>query len=117
LEPHKLDSYNDWESPDEIEMAAHQYLLRSLFLKEAPIGAEHAREIAAAPVESYIAPVNFWFEGTPHDDEHKVKKGSWVLVAKVFDDEEWERVERNEYTGWSIQGTAYRRRGDALGQE
>ena len=117
LEPHRLDTYNDWESPEEIEWAAHDFLLRSQVLDEPVIGSKHEYPIAAAPVESYIAPVDFWFDGTPQDDEHKILKGSWVLVAKVFDPEEWEKVEKEEYTGWSIQGTAYRRTGNALEEE
>jgi len=114
MEPHQLDTYNDWESPEEIEWAAHQFLLRSQFLDDPVIGSEHERPIAAAPVESYIAPVDFWFDGTPQDEEHLVRKGSWVLVAKVFDKEEFAKIESEEYTGWSIQGTGYRQTNDVL---
>jgi len=114
LEPRMLDTYGDWEEEHEIEMTAHRFLLKSQFLDEDAIGASHDYPIAAAPVESYIAPVDFWFEGTPHTDEYLVRKGSWVLVAKIYDPEEFQKIEDGTYTGWSIQGTGYRRTNDVV---
>ena len=37
-----------------------------------------------------------------------IRKGSWVLAVKVFDDEVWESVKSGDRTALSIQGQAER---------
>jgi len=111
LEPGVVDSQNDIESPLEIERGAHRYML-NLWKAEKPamIGAQHEYPIdAAIVVESFIAPVSFYFDDTPHDAEHLVSKGSWVICSLIQDDEEFERVLSGEYSGFSIQGTGQRK--------
>jgi len=104
LEPMAVDTWLDFETAETIEETAHNYLLA-----HRGVGVEHEREIKSAPVESYIAPVDFWFEGTPQNEDTLVRKGSWVLVVKVLDDDEWARVKDGTYTGFSIQGQGKRR--------
>ena len=50
-------------------------------------------------VESYVAPVDFEIEG------EKIKKGAWVL-ATLATDEVWEKIKKEEITGYSMAGTA-----------
>jgi len=104
LEPMSIDTWLDFETPETIEETAHKYLL-----EYRGVGSEHEKEIKAAPVESFIAPMDFWFEGTPQNDEYLVRKGSWVVVVKVLDAGEWEKVKDGTYTGFSIQGSGVRR--------
>jgi hypothetical protein len=53
-------------------------------------------------LESYLAPVDF-----DVDAEH-VKKGTWLLAARVLDDALWRDVKEGRLTGWSIGGSAIR---------
>ncbi len=53
-------------------------------------------------VESFLAPVEF------EEGGQTIRKGSWVLAVKVFDDELWESVKSGERTAFSIAGTAER---------
>jgi len=45
-------------------------------------------------VESYVAPVEFKFE------DRNVKKGTWIIVAKVIDNEIWEKNKKTRITGF-----------------
>jgi len=112
LDVNKVDTQGDFEVPLEVERAAHAYMVR-LWKTERPdmIGAQHEYPVdAAVVVESYLAPVDFWFSGTPHDEEHLVKEGSWVLVSLIADDIEFAKVLDGTYTGYSVQGTGSRRK-------
>lgn len=98
LTPYGPDAQGDIIAPEEIERAAHLYLI---FGRQ--IGVHHEGDpILAFPVESFIAPCDF--EYVPGDPDTKVRKGEWVLAAKIFDDEVWEKIVKGELTGWSIQG-------------
>jgi len=106
-----VDSQNDIETAEEVELAAHRYLMR-LWKTEEPsmIGADHAYPISdAVVVESFLAPVDFWFDESPRDAEHMVSKGDWVIVSLIRDRDEFEKVVSGEYLGYSIQGTGVRR--------
>lgn len=111
LEPNIVDKQGDIEDGLEIEKAAHRYMLR-LWKDEKPemLGSEHEMPITdALVVESYIAPTTFWFDGTPHDEAHKVHKGSWVVCALIADEIEFNKVLDGDYTGFSIQGHGRRK--------
>ncbi len=110
LEPNKVDLQADFENCAEIEKAAHRYMAHVIKNKLAGIGSEHVAEIEkAVPVESFVAPTDFWYDGTPHTDEYKVSKGSWVLVTHVGDGEEFAKVKGGGYTGYSVQGIGRRK--------
>jgi len=111
LEPDVIDLQKDFESPEEVERAAHSYLT-NLWLSETPnmIGAEHAYPIdEAIVVESFIAPVDFWYDGSPHDEEHMVSKGAWVVCSLIRDKDEFAKVVSGEYLGYSMQGSGIRK--------
>lgn len=94
-EPDTLDSHEDFMTADEIEKAAHG------FLKDARnIDTQHDFESGVGEVvESYIAPIDMEI------GEETITKGSWVLVTKASD-EIWEAIQKGEYTGYSLAGTA-----------
>lgn len=102
LAPNEIDLQEDYMYPEDIEKAAHDYLMRSRV-----IGASHKRGIDATPVESYIAPQDLVYEGGPYGSQ-EVKKGSWVIGIKVHDPVEWEKVKSGEYTGVSVGGLGVR---------
>lgn len=97
LEPEVEDLQGDVVSAEEIEKAAHDYMVFSR-----TIGDAHKSWTEAAPVESFIAPVDMVVEG------ESIKKGTWVMAIKVFAPAMWEAVKSGAYTGVSIGGQAFR---------
>lgn len=95
LEPETFDAHGDKVSAEEIEQAAHEYLVNSRI-----IGRQHMEKANALLVESNIAPVDYDINGAP------VKKGSWVGVVKVLDPDLWQSVKEGKVTGFSIGGLA-----------
>lgn len=98
--PDELDSHGTFMRAQDIEQAAHSYLeyVRA-------IGDEHDTLVPAVVVESYIAPVDMTFEDVT-GAEQTVKRGSWILVHRVCDDEYWQQIKRGERVGYSIHGFA-----------
>lgn len=100
MEPETVDLQGDVTAADEIEKAAHQYLLDSRI-----VGDSHRKDecdnlfkVDAGVVESFIAPTDYEVCG------QKILKGSWVIAIKVYDTEVWKAVEAGEITGVSIGG-------------
>ena len=112
LEPGVVDSQNDFETPETIQLAIHKFMYKMWQAPErAMVGSEHRNPIhGAVPVQCYQAPVDFWFPGTPETEEYMVKKDSWVLVTHVKSDIEFAKVVSGEYSGYSIQGSGTRKR-------
>lgn len=105
LEPLIVDSDDDFEFPEEIVQCAHDWMMKSR-----KMDLSHKKIIEdAKPVESFIAPVDFWYPDTPHDEEHKVRKGSWCVVTKVFNDSMFKDIQDGKLTGYSIKGEGKRR--------
>jgi hypothetical protein len=102
LEPDLADSQGDVVSPREIEKAAHRYLVESRKSDTQHNEMPNKVEI----VESYVAPHDMILHGK------LVKKGAWVMGARVPDPDLWERVSNPEHpeplTGFSIGGSGVR---------
>ncbi len=49
-------------------------------------------------LQNYIAPVDFEF------GDETIKKGTWLMGARINDDDLWEDVKNGDYEGWSIGG-------------
>lgn len=105
LAPNETDLQEDWMRPEEIEKAAHWYMLNGQ-----TIGREHSEESKNAVVESFIAPVDIPYDG--QYGKQTVKKGSWVIGIKVLDHEDWAKVKSGEYTGVSVGGWGERNHSD-----
>lgn len=99
LVPDEKDLQNDVISAEEIEKAAHQFLMDhgiiGLMHEDFPSG-------VASVVESYVAPHDLTLNG------ESVSKGSWVIAVKIFDDDVLNKVYSGEYAGFSIGGVADR---------
>ena len=104
LEPDLVDSQGDIVSADEIEKAAHGYLIESrkndVQHDEVTKGADGLP--LAHVVESYVAPHDMILHG------RLVKRGAWVMGVKVNDPATWEQVTKGDLTGFSIGGNAVR---------
>ena len=109
LEPHVIDSQNDYMMPEQVERAAHTYMKKGLRGKATVSKLGHRsrgffkNKASVVPVESFIAPTDFSYDG-----KEMVKKGTWVMVLHVEDPQIWENVLKGEYTGLSIGGTGIR---------
>ncbi len=99
LEPETVDSQGDIYSADEIRKSAH------LFMQDfGNIGLQHEGHIndKAKILESYVAPAQFIL------NDQIIKKGTWMLGARILDDDLWQAIKKGEITGWSIGGSAVR---------
>jgi putative serine protease XkdF len=99
LEPDIVDAQGDTYSADDVRKAAHRYM--EFF---AHMGLMH-KEIVDGDIrilESYLSPTEFEVDGM------SVKKGTWLLAARVVSDRLWDKVKKGEFTGWSIGGNALR---------
>jgi hypothetical protein len=99
LEPDVVDSQGDIYSEEEVRKASEYFM-------------EYARELGlmhkmALPtdkikiLENYIAPVDFELNG------QSVRKGTWLLAARIIDADLWKQVKAGQLTGWSIEGSAF----------
>lgn len=61
---------------------------------------DHAQTLAHL-LESFISPVDFIAE-----DGQPIRKGSWIMSARVVDPEVWDSIKAGELTGWSMGGFA-----------
>ena len=109
LEPNVLDSQQDFMRPQEIEKTAHGYLGKVAKGKASVTKLQHRAQAffkskpSLVPVESFIAPCDFSYDGV-----EQVKKGTWVLALHVEDPAVWDDVLKGKYTGFSIGGSGLR---------
>lgn len=107
LVPNKVDSQDDRVSEEEVEKAAHGYLVRKLSQQSSALDEQHQTELSiekARPVESYV------LLETMTLGEKELPKGTWVLVTHVPDDELWGKIKKKEINGFSIRGIGRRKR-------
>lgn len=94
-EPDVEDAHKDFMTATEIEKAAHGFMENYQNIDK-----QHDFETEAGKVvESYIAPADIKI------GETTITKGTWVLVTKATDDM-WESIQKGEFTGYSLAGTA-----------
>jgi hypothetical protein len=99
LEPETEDSQKDIYSEDEIRKSAHMYMEKHMH-----IGLQHNGHVddRVKILESYVAPCDFQL------NDQQIKKGTWLLGARILDDELWASIKKGDITGWSIGGSAVR---------
>lgn len=105
-EPGVEDAHGDTMTAEEIEKAAHGFMTHYARL-EGDSGTDHLAKVGRHDitiVESFIAPADFMLGA------QRVKKGSWVMAAKVWNDRLWKGVKSGKFTGWSFEGWGRRER-------
>lgn len=103
LEPETFDSQGDKISEEEIFKAMEFFMLHQVLADQHEKNADNSPvQCNITVVESYQAKVDEVI------NEQPVKKGSWVMTVKVWDDEEWADVKSGKRTGFSIRGPGYR---------
>lgn len=100
FEPDFVDAQGDYVAKDDIENAAHDYLIR---LRKDGAGV-HQKLSHKLPideqtdiVESYTAPVDFQI------GDELVKEGSWIVGMKIHDEKLWKET-KESITGFSAGG-------------
>lgn len=103
-EPEVVDTQGDFANADEIEKAAHRFMEYYQEIGEAHFVTSKDIKI----VECYVAPIDFNAKeaGFTQANGEMIRKGSWVLVVKIYNDTVWEAVKSGELTGFSFEGTA-----------
>jgi hypothetical protein len=109
LTPEVEDSQGDVLSAEEIEKAAHRWLIeyRKQDVQHSEVAKDDTGRPLAEPVESFIAPCDLTIEDVP------VRKGAWVIATRVNDPETWDDVVNGRRTGFSIGGSGVRQAIDA----
>lgn len=93
--PDVADAHDDYMTAEDIEKAAHGFMENYQNIDK-----QHDFETEAGKVvESYVAPVDMEI------GEETIAKGTWVLVTKATN-EMWESIQKGEFTGYSLAGTA-----------
>lgn len=98
LEPDTVDLQGDVITKEDVRRAMEGYMLKSQ-----AVGRQHEQKAKASVVECYIAPMDFRL-----GDKELVRKDSWVMTVKVFDEELWQDVVTGKLTGFSIGGKGVR---------
>ena len=92
LAPDEVDLHGDIYDEEEVRKACHNF-------REHCNAANLFHEVntdLASIVESYIAPADFYL------GEQFIKKGSWLQVWQIHDDDLWDLVKNGEINGVSI---------------
>jgi hypothetical protein len=106
--PHgELDSHGDFTDEAQLEQAAWNFMRSVVAKGEGGVGTDHAdgTDDAAQVVESYIYRGPDWTIDVGDDETVLVKSGDW-MVGAIWTPDAWDRIEKGELTGWSIQGIA-----------
>ncbi len=103
--PDKVDLQGDKASAEEIQKAAWSFMEKGGVFRF-----NHKdKNIKATTLESFIAPVDYVIQdnkGMPVI----VRKGSWVLTARVNDPEIWDKIKLGKIVGYSMAGKSKVRR-------
>lgn len=92
LSPDEVDLHGDIYDEAEVRKACHNF---QVHCRKANLF--HAVETdTASIVESYIAPTDFML------DETRIKKGSWLQVWQIHDDEIWGLIKSGDINGVSV---------------
>lgn len=101
LEPDTLDTQKDIATAEEIERAAHYFMVEG----NRQMNLVHMQDTwMLTVVESYIAPVDFKI------GDEQVKKGSWVMAVRSETQEVWDAMKTGLLTGFSIGAETIRRK-------
>lgn len=101
FEPDFIDTDDEYIEKDDIEDAAHDYLIKLRREKGTRTKLSHTMSIddKTDVVESYIQPIDMEVDG------EMIKKGSWVVAMKIHDKELWDETQ-GKLVGYSAGGIA-----------
>ncbi len=97
LVPGEEDADGDHLTGEQVRKAAHEWME-----KYRNVDLQHTLNNIAEPVESYLLPQDM--DVVAYDNQFTLPAGTWVLAAKIKDDEVWDAVLDGRLTGYSIMG-------------
>jgi 2'-5' RNA ligase len=100
LRPNVPDLQNDIYNDDEVEKAAHRFMIDSR--KADWMHGKTLSHNDAIPVESYIVPADLLTNG------YQLKKGDWVVGMHIPNPDYWEKIKKGEARSFSIRGVGRR---------
>jgi len=106
LVPDKVDSQEDFVTKEDIEEAAHEFLIN---LQKAYVELLDGQQTTKASEIGFMHRVFKGVGGFGYIVESYIdEEGSWVLGTKITDDRVWEMTKNKEITGYSIGGRGRR---------
>jgi hypothetical protein len=102
LIPEEVDAHGDIYSAFDVEKAAHYFmenfgnmgLMHSLLIND-----------DVKILETWVAPIDMVLK-TSTGSDRVIKKGTWLMKARVISDLLWDKIKSGELTGFSIGGLA-----------
>jgi len=99
LQPGVVDGQGDVISEEVILKAAQNFLAQ--YNKSTQLGEQHkVFKEQFDLLQSYVAPTDMAINGKA------IKKGTWMVVVKVKNSKDWQKVKSGKITGFSIGGKA-----------
>lgn len=98
LIPDEEDGQEDIYDEEAVEDAAHYWMESWQMVGEMHTSVLDEKQFSV--LESYIAPVDFVLNG------NDVKKGTWLLMLHIIDDDLWQKIKDGELNAFSIGGIA-----------
>ena len=100
FEPDAVDAQDEFVSKDDIEDAAHDYLVKMRREEGCRAKLSHEVDIDSRSdiVESYVAPCDIQV-----GEDTLIKEGSWIVAMKIHDEALWKESRRN-IVGYSAGG-------------
>lgn len=94
-EPLVEDAHGDFMSEAEITKAAYWFAKNG---DDVDVQHSFKSQEGVTVVENWVAKADFKIE------DEEIKKGTWLITAEINDDELWDKIEKNEITGFSMGG-------------
>jgi hypothetical protein len=98
LVPETVDSQGDIYGAEEVRAAAHYFMEYSEAL-----GKEHLLGLGKSKIRILE---NYLLDASCSIGNREIPEGTWILAARVLDDNLWQDIKRGAFTGWSIEGSA-----------
>ena len=98
-EPLVIDAHGDLMMADEIEKAAYSFLASANLSVAVDENHNHIPTFSKV-IESYVT----------KEDSNGVAAGTWIVGMQITKDGTWRKIERGEITGFSFEGSGYRRK-------
>ena len=101
LVPGEPDSDGETLTAEKVEQVAHEWMVAYR-----NIDRDHTlNNLDASPVESYLLPMEMAVKSTEGEDL-ALPVGTWVLATKFASPDDWEKVTKGEWAGYSIMGVS-----------
>lgn len=97
--PDTVDSQGEFMEADAVEKAAHEFMISSAQMDERHSFMANKK---VRVVESCVTKSDSEIDG------RAIRKGTWIITARVEDDRLWNAVKNGEYRGFSMGGTGTR---------